>query len=281
MQTHELRILVLLTGGLALAGAPALAAVPARSSVLADTAAGMSAFHSGHYRRAYVRWRMAADRGGAEAEYDLGVLYAQGLGVLRDLSEATRWYRMSAEKGIPEAEFALGQMYARGWGLPRDEADALASMESASDSIDQQDSAEWDQIAGYGIAQDYGRAAYWFQKAANQGNAEAQLSLANLYAHGRGVSRDVAIAAQWCRAAAAHDDPAAQERLGVAFARGEGVPRDARQAYFWLTLASQNGDHHAGKLRADLAASLTSAEITTQNQAAADWRLRKTEIPGK
>ena len=61
-----------------------LAALPA----FADTAAGLTAFKNKDYQRAYREWKAAADAGQAEAQFDLGVLYAQGLGVRRDLSEA-------------------------------------------------------------------------------------------------------------------------------------------------------------------------------------------------
>jgi TPR repeat protein len=72
-----------------------LAAMPAS----ADTAAGVAAFKNKDYHRAYQEWKAAAEAGRAEAEFDLGLLYAEGLGVRRDLSEAMRLYRSAAEKG--------------------------------------------------------------------------------------------------------------------------------------------------------------------------------------
>ena len=55
----------------------------------ADTAAGLAAFKNQDYGRAYQEWKASADAGQAEAEFDLGLLYAQGLGVRRDLTELT------------------------------------------------------------------------------------------------------------------------------------------------------------------------------------------------
>ena len=64
-----------------------------------DTAGGLEAFKRKDYERAYQEWKAAAETGDAEAQFDLGLLYAQGFGVRRNLSEAERWYRMSAATG--------------------------------------------------------------------------------------------------------------------------------------------------------------------------------------
>ena len=42
---------------------------------------------------------------------------------------------------------------------------------------------------GDGVLQNYVKAAEWFQKAAEQGHAKAQLSLGRMYITGRGVPR--------------------------------------------------------------------------------------------
>jgi Sel1 repeat len=42
-------------------------------------------------------------------------------------------------------------------------------------------------VAGEGIPQDYGQAAVWLRKAADQGNSEAQHALGVLYDNGQGV----------------------------------------------------------------------------------------------
>ena len=54
---------------------------------------------------------------------------------------------------------------------------------------------------GRGIAQDKTKAAKWYRKAAEQGNAIAQFNLGYLYAVGQGVTQDKAEAAKWYRKA--------------------------------------------------------------------------------
>lgn len=56
---------------------------------------------------------------------------------------------------------------------------------------------------GYEVRQDYAQAAYWYRQAANQGLPKAQNNLGLLYEHGQGVPQDYAEAARWYRLAAA------------------------------------------------------------------------------
>lgn len=71
--------------------------------VYADTAAGLAAFKKADYATAYKEWKAAAQKGQAEAEYDLGLLYAKGLGVERDLGIAQQWYESAALQGNSQA----------------------------------------------------------------------------------------------------------------------------------------------------------------------------------
>jgi uncharacterized protein len=252
-------------------GVMLLCALPA----WADTAAGMQAFKNKDYGTAFREWKAAAEAGQAEAEFDLGVLYAQGKGVQRDLTLAERWYRKSAEQGNAEAEFALGQMYSRGWGMPRDEADALRWFQMANNPDSDGPSTDWYLIDGYGMQQDQKQAAYWYELAAQKGHAEAQFNLGRLYAEGKGgIPHDEEQAVRWVRAAASQGYPPAQARLGSRYATGLGIPEDTKRAYFWLTLAYLHGDKSVEKLRATEAAKLSPAEVSETDQAAQNWKPR-------
>ena len=63
---------------------------------------------------------MLAEQGDAQAQYNLGVLYAKGRGVAQDFKEAVKWYRKAAEQGDAFAQGKLGAMYHFGMGVPRD-----------------------------------------------------------------------------------------------------------------------------------------------------------------
>ena len=69
---------------------------------------------------------MAAEQGIAQAQFNLGNMYAQGKGVPRNDVEAVRWYRMAAEQGYADAQLNLGYMYGTGEGIPKDYVQAYA-----------------------------------------------------------------------------------------------------------------------------------------------------------
>jgi TPR repeat protein len=68
-------------------------------------------------------------------------------------------------------------------------------------------------MKGEGIARDEEAALGWYEKAAEQGVPEAQLTLGDLYAAGRGVVCDAEAARAWYEKAAAQGNAAAAARL--------------------------------------------------------------------
>ena len=77
-------------------------------------------YDTGDYKQAAKLYQPLADKGNAEAQYVLGMMYRAGRGVERDNKEAKKWYQMAAEQGHPIAQFYLGWMHARGKGIPQD-----------------------------------------------------------------------------------------------------------------------------------------------------------------
>ncbi len=97
-----------------------LAAVVVLVAAPACTDSGQEAYDRGDYATALKEWRPLAEQGDAEAQYNLGIMYREGHGVLQDDKEAVRWYRLAAEQGYAKAQSSLGLMYANGRGVPRD-----------------------------------------------------------------------------------------------------------------------------------------------------------------
>ena len=91
------------------------------------------------------------------------------------------------------------------------------------------------------VAKDEAQAAGWFRKAAAQGLADAQVSLATMYAAGVGVQQDYSKAERWCRRAAERGDPWAQNVLGIVHAAGRGPLKDAAEAERWFRRAASPG----------------------------------------
>ena len=55
-------------------------------------------------------YRSAADQGHAGAQYRLGLCYANGKGVSKDVAEAKRWYQKAADRGHKGAKKALKRL---------------------------------------------------------------------------------------------------------------------------------------------------------------------------
>ena len=72
------------------------------------------------------RTQKEAERGRAEAQFTLGLMYANGQCVPEDKAEATKWYGKAAEQGNVDAQKALGAMYATGDGVPKNYSEAYA-----------------------------------------------------------------------------------------------------------------------------------------------------------
>jgi len=123
-------------------------------------------------------------------------------------------------------------------------------------------------------------ARQWYEKAAAQGDAEAQLALGVLYQNGWGVPQDDTQAAKWYEKAAAQGDARAQWSLGMLFGMGHGVPEDYVRAYMWITLAAAGnlpGDEQ--KLAVDnreaVARIMTPAQIAEAQKLAREWTPKK------
>ena len=80
-----------------------------------------------------------AETGDASAQFNLGVMYDNGLGVAQDYAAAASWYRKAADQGNASAQLNLGLLYAK----------------------------------GQGVAQDYVQAHKWFNLSATSGGADA------------------------------------------------------------------------------------------------------------
>jgi TPR repeat protein len=219
----------------------------ARQNLLAHTL-----LSQGQVEGAISHFRVAAERGDAEAQSNLGVLYVIGEGVGQDDAEAVRWYRKSAEQGFDPAQFNLGGMYERGAGVAQDYVEAARWYRAAAEQGNAEAQTDLGILyaTGRGVALDNVEAARWYRMAAKQGHADAQYSLGFMYATGRGVEQDDVEAERWCRKAAERGNPEAQYNLGSMYATGWVVEQDPAEAERWYRQAAEQG-HAAAQCELD------------------------------
>ena len=100
-----------------------------------------------------------ADKGIAEAQINLGMMFESGQGVPQDFNEAIRWYRLAADQKLIKAQEKLNLLLKKAA-----EAQINLSLGMMFES-------------GQGVPQDFNEAIRWYRLAADQGLIKAQKKL--------------------------------------------------------------------------------------------------------
>src|SRR3954469_1688799 len=82
-------------------GAPVTVAAP-------NVRSGIEAWQAGNYAVAIGNWRPLADRGDADAQYNIAQAYFLGRGVPQNSNLAEQWYERAARQGHEEAQANYG-----------------------------------------------------------------------------------------------------------------------------------------------------------------------------
>jgi hypothetical protein len=88
--------------------ASALLAFAAAPSWAQSVKAGIDAWQRADYSGAVAIWRPLAEKGDADAEFNLGQAYRLGRGVPTNLAAAKTWFERAANQGHVDAETTLG-----------------------------------------------------------------------------------------------------------------------------------------------------------------------------
>lgn len=126
--------------------------------------------------------RRAALKGAAPAQYDLGKLYEQGIGVDQDMIQARSLISKAAEAGHVGAMYDIALFMAEGEGGALDERGAVDWFRKAADHgfLDAQYNLGVMFAEGIGAEQNLPEALYWFELASRQGDSGAALEARNL-----------------------------------------------------------------------------------------------------
>jgi len=122
----------------------------------ANFEAGIAAYQANNLPLAYKEFLAAAKEGHADSQFNVALMYEQGIGVAKDEKEAVVWYGKSATQGNSAAQFNLGVLYEN----------------------------------GRGTVIDYAKAHKWYRAASVQGDALAIGNLGMLYVRGQGVKEN-------------------------------------------------------------------------------------------
>ena len=86
----------------------------------ANFQAGITAYQANNLPLAYKEFLTAAKDGHADSQFNVALMYEQGIGVSKDEKEAVVWYGKSAAQGNAAAQFNLGVLYENGRGTKID-----------------------------------------------------------------------------------------------------------------------------------------------------------------
>ncbi len=176
--------------------------------------------------------RTAALEGNLAAAYEVGVRYADGVGVPVDLDAGIKWLGYAVSNGFAPAAYRLGSLY----------ENTLRNMDEA----------------------------YRFYKwAAEQGNVRAMHNLAVLYSQGIDGAPDWGRAIEWFRKAANLGLKDSQHNLGIIFARGMAGTSDLTEALTWFEIAAAQGDQDSAEKRDALVKEADAAVLAKAKRAAA------------
>lgn len=98
-----------------------------------------------------------------------------------------------------------------------------------------------DDVAGEKAAS-ISEALYWYTKAADQGNAKAQVNLGFMYLNGIGVEKDASKAVKLFSLASEKDNAKAQYYLGEAYLHGDGIEKNENKSFVLLKKSAEQGE---------------------------------------
>ena len=227
-----------------------------------DLGPGWQAYQRGDYAAAASAWRPLAETGDAAAQYNLGVLYDEGLGVERDDETALLWWTRAAQQDHRLAQHNLALTLLERGG-PLDLAEAVTWLERAAATgfARSQYSLAKLYAAGQGVEPDDDKAFALMLEAGQAGFVRAQYNLGKMYRDAQGVDQDLAAASGWFRHAAEQGYAKAQVRLANRYLYGQGVALDLVEALTWATLAVAQGEDSARETRSLLLDLLDETQV--------------------
>ena len=155
-------------------------------SLAEDAKKGLQFAVKGDYRQAVDIWLPLAEEGDAEAQYYMGVVYKDGLGVEINYDEFRYWTSRSAFQGSPSAMFNLGTMYEYSLGVDEDKNKAFLWYSRAAQEGDVEARVRAgrmirgeDYLCEDQLHCDY-IVEYYYRPAAEEANTEAMVYMANI-----------------------------------------------------------------------------------------------------
>ena len=172
-----------------------------------DYELGVFQLNRGEFKAAIAEFEPLIEQQYAPAQYQMGLIYLNGWGVLKDEAKALEYIKQAADQNYAEALFNLSTIYTEGELVNQDLKKAFTLM----------------------------------KKAADRDLPSAQFNLGVMYANGQGITKDARKAAHWYELAAKQNFPLAQFNLALMYYEGVGVKQSHEKSYLWNIIAAKSG----------------------------------------
>ncbi|MDI1352680.1 MAG: endopeptidase IV, partial [bacterium] len=221
-----------------------------------------------------VRWfKQAASEGDVNSQLFMAASYLYGVGVKKNVDTASRYYIDAAKSGNAIAQFAVADNFLNSRHATNTKLGLIWLSKSAKNGNPKaetklgtlylsgkwvaKDSARGMQLINQAVAQNYlpamltlgdialeqnntTQALQWYNKAANQHNAEAYLKLAHAYLQEKSPIYDPKTGFLWTLKAAQDGLGSAKKDLALLYQKGIGVEADQNLAQEWMAQAVQD-----------------------------------------
>lgn len=160
--------------------------------------------------------KKSASANHAEAQFQLGMAYANGNGLDLDYTQAFNWIQKAVSQNHLQAMRTLAWLYANGFGVEQNDAKAqelCIKLAEQGDPKDQYFLASLYHSGLYGMQPDSKQMIYWYYQAAQQHYARAQYALAKVIMKGVDLEPNDEMVFQWLSLADINGHEKAGEEL--------------------------------------------------------------------
>lgn len=202
-------------------------------------------------RQGYELLRAAADQGMEEACLMVADSLRDGTGTKKDIPQAVQFYRVLLAMDNPQAAPALVALYRNDRDLAVADPAAARLLTPLAGTGDVEAQRVLAHVLVEGLLPDLDGAVTWLYRASFAGNAKARLELADALRRQSFVDHG-AEAMDWVALAARQGDAAGQYEMAVAYRNGIFLPYDNVKAFLWMQRAAAAGYPKALAMQGDV-----------------------------
>ena len=127
-----------------------------RTGIFGRYEKGLAHLNYQEYEKAFAIWSTLAKAGRAQAQFDLGVMLHNGMGIEKDFEKSVFWFEKAAEQNHADAENYLGAIYKTGNGAQQNIEKALHYLKRAMQHGNETARLNYSKLLSQGLPEKYG-----------------------------------------------------------------------------------------------------------------------------